>query len=134
VTPTRQAYVTAVVRNYVRLPGTPLLASRRDRQIAGLLHDRGLPLRFVWAAFVLAAARWAFRRSQPPKLPRIRTLSYFLPAIDEVLDTPPDPGYIAYLAIKLRPLVQQKEAELLSSSANAPFPDAPPPRSESRVS
>lgn len=105
----RQAYVNAVVRNYVRLPGTPLRASRRDRQLAGTLYDRRVPLTVVWAAFVIAAARWAIRSADQRKLETIRTLYYFLPAIDEVLETSPDPDYVQYLAGKLRPLVAEKD-------------------------
>lgn len=110
--PVRQAYVTAVVTNYVRLPGTPLRASRRDRQLAAALHERGVPLRLVWAAFVVAAARWAIRSPQQRRLDQIRTLFYFLPAIDEVLEAEPDPGYVRYLAAKLAPFVAEKERRL----------------------
>jgi hypothetical protein len=109
VTSARQAYVNAVVANYVRLPGTPLRPSRRDRQLAGALHDRRVPLRVVWAAFVIAATRWALRGPQQRTLEAIRTLYYFLPAIDEVLATSPEQGYVQYLAAKLRPYVAEKE-------------------------
>jgi hypothetical protein len=109
VTAARQAYVNAVVANYVRLPGTPLRPSRRDRQLAAALHDRGVPLRVVWAAFVIAAARWAMRSPEQRTLETIRTLYYFAPAIDEVLDTSPDQGYVHYLAAKLQPLVADKQ-------------------------
>ena len=112
--PARQAYVTAVVTNYVRLPGTPLRASRRDRQLAAALHERGVPLRAVWAAFVLAAVRWAIRSPQQRRLDHIRTLFYFLPAIDEVLEAEPDPGYVRYLAARLAPLVAEKDRRLAS--------------------
>jgi hypothetical protein len=126
-TRTRQAYVRAVVANYVRLPGTPLRASRRDRQVAAALYDRGVPLRAVWAAFVITAVRWAIRGPTQPTLDRIRTLSYFLPAVDEVLDLRPDFAYIQYLATKLRPFVSQKEAEIAAASAQRAW-------SENRVS
>jgi len=115
VSPARQAYVNAVVNNYLRLPGTPLRASRSDRQLAVSLHNRGVPLRVVWAAFVIAGVRWAVRSPQQRKLQQIRTLYYFLPAIDEVLATSPDPDYVHYLAAKLRPIVAEKE-RLLDSS------------------
>jgi hypothetical protein len=118
VTTTKRAYVNAVVGNYVRLPGTPLHPSRRDRQLAGALHDRGIPLRVVWAAFVLAGARWAIRSARQRKLETIRTLYYFVPAIDEVLDTSPDPNYVQYLATKLQPFVAEKER-----AAAAAIPD-----------
>jgi hypothetical protein len=116
---TRQRYVDAVVRNYVRLPGTPTRASRRDRHLAALLYDRRIPLSVVWSAFVMAAARWAIRTPTQPRLPTIRTLYYFLPAIDEVLAISPDPGYVPYLAAKLQPLIAKK-APLLAAEAASP--------------
>jgi len=117
VTTARQAYVNAVVRNYVRLPGTPLHASRRDQQLAAALYDRRVPLSAVWAAFVIAALRRAIRGPQQRKLEAIRTLYYFVPAIDEALDTSPDPDYVHYLAGKLRPFVAEKERRLAAASA-----------------
>ena len=123
----RRAYVNAVVRNYVRLPGTPLRASRRDRQLAAALHDRGVPLRVVWAAFVIAAARWAVRGPQQRRLDKIRTLFYFLPAINEVLEAQPEPDYVRYLAAKLAPFVVEKE-RLLASVAGSLQPTSAQPR------
>ncbi len=116
MTTARQAYVNAVVQNYVRLPGTPLRASRRDRKLAAALYDRRVPLRVVWAAFVIAAARWAIRSPQQRRLDVIRTLYYFVPAIDEVLDTSPDSDYVHHLAGKLRSLVTQKERLLAAAT------------------
>lgn len=115
MTSAKRAYVNAVVKNYVRLPGTPLHPSRSDRQLAGALHDRGVPLRVVWAAFVVAGARWAIRSARQRKLEPIRTLYYFVPAIDEILDTCPDPDYVQYLAAKLRPFVAEKERTLANA-------------------
>jgi hypothetical protein len=122
---TRQAYVDNVVRNYLRLPGTPRRASRRDRRLAASLHDRGIPLRVVWAALVIAAVRWAIRSPQQRKLDTIRTLYYYLPVIDEILASPPEPDYIEYLAAKLRPFVRDKEAQLSSPPAADPVPTLP---------
>jgi hypothetical protein len=115
---TRPCYVDAVVRNYVRLPGTPIRASRRDRLLAKALYNRGIPLPVVWAAFVIAAARWAIRSPQQRRLPEIRTLYYFVPAIDEILATSPDPGYVEYLASKLQSLVAEKD-RLLATAATS---------------
>jgi hypothetical protein len=115
VTTARRAYVDAVVKHFVRLPGTPFRASRRDRQLAAALYDRRVPLQLVWAALVIAAARWAIRGPQQRKLDSIRTLYYFLPAIDEVLHTAPESGYVQYLAGKLRPFVAEKERLLASA-------------------
>jgi hypothetical protein len=108
----RQVYVNTVVRHYVRLPGTPLRASRRDRKLAGALYDRRIPLAVVWTAFVLAATRWAIRSPEQRTLEAIRTLYYFLPAIDEVRETSPGPCYVQYLVGKLRPFVAEKRRRL----------------------
>ena len=108
----RQAYVNAVVKNYVRLPGTPLRASRGDRRFAGVLYDQCIPLRLVYAAFVLAVARREIPSPSAPRYPAIRTLHFFKGAIDEVLNTQPDDTYINHLAAKIKPLVAQKDVAL----------------------
>ena len=120
MTTARHAYVNAVVTNYVRLPATPLRASRRDRQLAADLYDRRVPLNVVWAAFVIAAARWAIRSPHQRKLGTIRTLYYFVPAINEVLDTSPEPDYVQYLAGKLRSFVDDKERLLAAHTPASP--------------
>lgn len=127
---TRKRYVIAVITNYLRLPGTPLRASRNDRGLAAKLHDRGVPLRVLYAAFVLAGVRHSYRSPGQQTLSPIRTLSYFLGAIDEVLQTDPplDPAYVAYLAEKLQPRVAEKEALLRSRSE--PFKPAPATRGQ----
>jgi len=111
----RQAYVDAVVTNYVRLPGTPLRSSRQDRRFARLLYEQRVPLRVVYAALVLAIARREVRSPSQPRLPVIRTLRFFQAAIDEVLQTQPDPAYVHYLAAKIRPLVAEKDTALRSA-------------------
>jgi hypothetical protein len=110
--PARQAYVDAVVTNYVRLPGTPLRASRSDRHFARLLHEQRVPLRVVYAAFVLATARREIRSASSARLPAIRTLRFFQGAIDEVLQIGLAPCYVNYLAAKIKPLVAEKAAAL----------------------
>jgi hypothetical protein len=118
----RQAYVDAVVRNYVRLPGTPLRASRADRAYAGLLHDRGVPLRLVYAGFVLAAARRELRGAGRPPLGTIRTLRFFHEAIEEAVELQLDPAYVRYLAAKIKPLVAAKDATLANAAADRRIP------------
>ena len=113
--PVRQAYVDAIVTNYVRLPGTPLRASRQDRRFARGLHEQRVPLRVVYAAFVLATARREIRSATQPRLAPIRTLHFFQGAIDEVLSLGLDPAYVQYLAAKIKPLVAEKDAALRSS-------------------
>ena len=103
-------YLESVLETYSSLPGTPPRPSRQDRRLARDLCRRGVPLRTVRTALLLAAARRTLR-SGPP-LPRVRTLHYFLPAIEEVLELPPDPGYVEYLAAKLSPFASKKSALL----------------------
>jgi hypothetical protein len=110
----RQAYVHAVVTNYVRLPGTPLRASRQDRHFARMLYEMCVPLRVVYAAFVLAIARREVRSTSQPRLPAIRTLRFFQGAIDEVAEIDLDPAYLHYLADRIKPLVAEKDAALRS--------------------
>jgi hypothetical protein len=100
-------YIDAVLDTYTSLPGTPLQPSRQDRRLALDLCRRGVPLRTVRTALLLAAARRSIR-SGPPLRP-VRTLHYFLPVIEEVLELPPDPGYVQYLAGKLQSLVAEKD-------------------------
>ena len=103
-----RVYLEAVLSTYSALPGTPPRPSRQDRRLARDLCRRGVPLRSVRAALLLAAARRTLR-SGPP-LPPVRTLHYFLPVIDEVLGQPPEPEYVDYLAAKLKPFASQKTA------------------------
>jgi len=103
-------YLEAVLETYNSLPGTPARSARSDRQLARDLCRRGVPLRTVRVALILATARRTLR-SGPP-LPPVRTLHYFLPVIDEVLEQPPEPGYVAYLNARLRPFASQKTALL----------------------
>jgi hypothetical protein len=118
--PSGRAYIQAVLKEYVWLPGTPHKASRQDRRLASSLYQQAVPLAVVRAALLLAAARRALRSPHLCPLPPIRTLHYFLPAIEEVLATPPDPGYIEYLTAKLHPLAQRK-AETVSSQTSENF-------------
>ena len=103
-------YLEAVLSTYSSLPGTPPRPNRRDHQVARDLCHRGVPLRTVRAALLLATARRTLR-SGPP-LPPVRNLHYFLPAIHELLNQPLDPEYVDYLDAKLKPFASQKTALL----------------------
>ena len=52
-------------------------------------------------AFVLAATRRLMRPADAPPLGTIRSLAYFLPVIEEVLDMRVSPEYFQYLRRKL---------------------------------
>ena len=96
----RNDYATQLLRQYRCLPGTCGRILRADRRLALALHDRGVQLGVVEDAFVLAVARRHFR-SDACTLEPIRSLHYLLPLIEELLNTPPEPGYLRYLRHKL---------------------------------
>jgi hypothetical protein len=106
--PQSRRYVQVVLDEYMSFPATPCRASQ-DRRLARDLYAQAVPLAAVRAAFLLGIARRTFRSNDAP-LPAIRTLHYFVPIIGEVLRCPPEPGYVDYLAVKLRPLVEAKTA------------------------
>lgn len=85
--------------------GLPHTAARRpspaDRRLAAQLCDQGTPLDLIEAAFLLAIARRSCRDPQAQPLPRIRSLAYFLPVIDELRLEPLDPEYLRYLRAKI---------------------------------
>jgi hypothetical protein len=95
-------YVSAVLTLYVDLPDTPLRASVPDQRQARLWFDRGVPVDVVETALLLASLRRTVRPADVPPLPRIRSLAYFQPVIDELLENPAPSGYLQYLRLKLR--------------------------------
>src|ERR1035437_5556235 len=95
-------YVAAVLTLYVDLPDTPLRASVPDQRHARIWFDRGVPLEVAETAILLACLRRRARPTDVPPLPRIRSLAYFHPVIEELLDHPAPAGYLPYLRIKLR--------------------------------
>jgi hypothetical protein len=114
VTDAGRIYLEAVLDRYLWLPGTPKRTRRNDRRLARTLYERGVPLAVVRAALVLGAARRAFRGESGSPLPPIRTLHFFLPIVEELLEQPVDTGYAEYLESKLLPLADAK-AETLRS-------------------
>src|SRR5271168_3495104 len=99
-------YVAAVLTLYVDLPDTPLRASVPDQRQARLWFDRGVPLEVVETALLLACLRRTVRPADVPPLPRIRSLAYFQPVIEELLEHPAPAGYLQYLRLKLRGVVE----------------------------
>ena len=85
-------YVTAVLTLYVDLPDTPLRAGVPDQRQARLWFDRGIPLEVVETALLLASLRRRVRPADVPPLPRIRSLAYFQPVIEELRDHPVNDG------------------------------------------
>jgi len=95
-------YVTAVLTLYVDLPDTPLRSSAQDQRQARSWFDRSVPLAVVETALLLASLRRMVRPPEVPRLPRIRSLAYFQPVIDELLENPAPDSYLPYLRLKLR--------------------------------
>ena len=100
------AYVATVLTLYLDLPDTPLRPSPRDQSLARKLHQQAVPLPLVESALLLGTLRRLIRPSDLPPLPKIRSLAYFLPVIDELQQQPLPDGYLDYLRLKLQQLAQ----------------------------
>jgi hypothetical protein len=100
-------YVLTVLARYVDLPDTPLRASVPDQRQARLWFDRGIPLEVVETALLLACLRRTVRPADVPPLPRIRSLAYFQPIVEELQEHPAPAGYLQYLRLKLRSIADK---------------------------
>jgi len=96
-----QEYVRRVLEAYRATPGTAGLVRRTDRLLALQLFERGVPLDVVENALVLAAARRIIRSSEAPPLGTVRSLAYFLPVIEEVLQLKVSQEYFQHLRRRL---------------------------------
>lgn len=94
-------YIRQVLEAYRKTPGTMGTVRRADRLLAAQLYQRGLSLKVIDNALVLAATRRLIRPSDAPPLSTIRSLAYFLPVIEEVLESRVSPEYFEYLRYKL---------------------------------
>ena len=115
------SYLAAVLILYVELPETPLRASVQDQWQARRLYDRGVPLRVVETAFLLASLRRLVRPADAPPLSPIRSLAYFLPIVDELISHPPPDSYLEYLRLKLRRMAGENNAS--AEVQKKTFPD-----------
>ena len=97
----RPAYVRRVLQAYCQTPGTTGRVRQPDRRLAAQLHERGVPLQTVENALLLAAARRLFRPADAPPLVTVRSLAYFLPVVEEVLELKISPDYFRYVRNKL---------------------------------
>ena len=85
-------YVNAVLTLYVDLPDTPLRAGVPDQRQARIWFDRGVPLEVVETALLLACLRRTVRPADVPPLPRIRSLAYFQPVVEQLREDPAPSG------------------------------------------
>jgi hypothetical protein len=97
----QEEYVRQVLLAYRKTPGTMGTVRRADRLLAAQLHQRGLSVKVIENALVLAATRRLIRPSDVPPLGTIRSLAYFLPVIEEVREMRISPDYFEYLRHKL---------------------------------
>ena len=80
-------YVRKVLEAYRHTPGTCGNLRRPDRLLAIQLYQRGVPLHKIENALVLAAVRRLIRPAGAPPLTTVRSLAYFMPVIEEVLES-----------------------------------------------
>ncbi len=97
----RQEYIRQVLEAYRKTPDTMGTVHRADRMLAAQLYQRGVSVTVVENALVLAGTRRRVRPAGAPPLARIRSLAYFLPVIEEVLELRVSPDYFRYLRHRL---------------------------------
>jgi hypothetical protein len=98
----QEEYIRRVLEAYRKTPGTLGTVRRPDRVLAAQLHQRGVSVSVIENAFVLAATRRMVRPENAAPLGTIRSLAYFLPVIEEVLELRVSPDYFRYLRYKLQ--------------------------------
>lgn len=94
-------YLSAVLKLYLELPETPSKASTNDKKSATELYIRGIKLTTIESALLLTSLRRLNRPTNMPPLSPIRSLAYFFPVIQEILDNPIPVDYLEYLRRKV---------------------------------
>ncbi len=97
----QEEYVQQVLEAYRKTPGTLGTVRRADWLLASQLYQRGLSVKVIENALVLGATRRLVRPADALPLGTIRSLAYFLPVIEEVLELRVSPDYFEYLRHKL---------------------------------
>jgi hypothetical protein len=103
-----EKYIRQVLEAYRKTPGTMGMVRRADRMLAAQLYQRGVSASMIENAFVLAAARRLMRPINAPPLGTIRSLAYFLPVIEEVLDMRVSPEYFQHVRRKLERIARDR--------------------------
>jgi hypothetical protein len=109
-------YTATVLNLYLDLPDTPLRASLQDQRLAQRLFETGVSISVVEAALLLATLRRLCRPADVPPLPRVRSLAYFQPVIEELQANPVPAGYLGYLRLKLRHLLDNADPAKVQKS------------------
>ena len=97
----QEEYIRRVLEVYRKTPGTMGTVRRPDRVLAAQLYQRGISVSVIENAFVLAATRRLMRPADAPPLGPIRSLAYFVPVIEEVLELRVSLDYFQYLRHRL---------------------------------
>jgi hypothetical protein len=100
----QREYVRRLLDAYRTTPGTTGVVRHADRLFAALLHKREVPLKTAENALTLAVARRLARSPDAPPLGIIRSLAYFWPVIEEVLETQPAQEYFQHLRSRIAKL------------------------------
>jgi|SRR5436305_8155615 hypothetical protein len=104
----QREYVQRLLDAYRTTPGTVGVVRRPDRLFAAQLHERGVSVDVVENALTLAAARRLARPADGPPLGVIRSLAYFSPVIEEVLQTQPSLQYFHHLRQRIQKLPSKR--------------------------
>ena len=104
----QEEYIRQVLEAYRKTPGTMGIARRADRMLAAQFYQRGVAVNVIENAFVLAAARRLMRPSDAPPLGTIRSLAYFLPVIEEVLELRVSPDYFQHVRRQLEKIARPR--------------------------
>jgi len=107
-------YLSAVLNLYLGLPETPSRAGPHDRKNAAALRARGIKLATVESALLLASLRRLGRPHDLPPLAPIRSLAYFVPIIQELLENPIPDDYREYLRRKIQSLDSRRQVKKCS--------------------
>ena len=106
---TQNDYLQRVLTAYCQTPTTAGRINRQDRLLASRFYERRIPLDVIENAFVLGAVRRLYRDPDNLPFPPVRSLYYFCPLIDEVLDLKTHPKtrsaysrYFEYLRHKIK--------------------------------
>jgi hypothetical protein len=104
----QEEYIRQVLEAFRKTSGTVGTVRRADRMLAAQLYQRGVAVTVIENAFVLAAARRLMRPVDSPPLGTIRSLAYFLPVIEEVLDMRVSPEYFQHVRRKLERIARDR--------------------------
>lgn len=96
--PAEAEYLRRVLETYRRTPGTTGHVRPADRRLARQLLARQVAVQTIDDAFLLASVRRFGKATPASSPPTVRSLSYFLPVIEELLREPFPDAYRQYLA------------------------------------